>query len=318
MTNNLETIDRWAGSLKNKMRRLNWSAAVYQINSANRGLAYSINMFVPSFKRFLDNLALDMRNWKLSGRINPATMSIEAFESAEATARAEYAYIQQMMANQSASAANSERRRAATEVQNAERRARQAAANAQRTRNAAARRNAMQRNREAVAARKAAKEAENEARFAAAEKQRMEATRRKANNAALKAKAAANKAARKAKEEANKAANGRNIENFLEIKRRLTNNRARLTAVELERFRNKLQEFTLPASYNKNSVMKNVLNLLQAENLGEKKPGSNKSRDLATIRAMLNSDNKRSAKISASRYKKRYGNLPENIERRIA
>lgn len=206
---NVQNVGSWISNLKKRIRRLNFNGAGAQLTSGNKRIADTITAASPSFKRFLDQLINDLRYWKVSGTINPATMSVEAFEAAEAIAQSEYAFIQQMMAQQAEQAAaqaqawaNAERRRANAEAANAERRARQAAANAQRERNAAARRNAERRNREAAEARRAAKQAENEARFAAAEVARMEQSRRKANEAA----AAANKAAREAKAAANKAA----------------------------------------------------------------------------------------------------------------
>lgn len=205
---NTHTVNVWVEELKQKIRRLNFDGAAAQLNSGNKKLVDTISTFSPGLKRYLDQLANDLRRWRVSRNINPSSMSIEAFEAAEAVAKAEYAIIQQMFYHQAAqaaaqaqAAANAELRRAAAEAANAERRAQQAAANARHERNAAARRNAEHRNREAAAARRAAKEAENEARYAAAEKERMERSRRKANEAA----SSANKAAREAKETAREA-----------------------------------------------------------------------------------------------------------------
>lgn len=205
---NVRNVETWIGNLKQKIRRLNFSGAVTQLNSGNQRLAHTINMLSPGLKRYLDHLTEDLRRWRVFGTINPSSMSVEAFEAAEALAMSEYAIIQQMMAQQAAQAAaqaqtqaNAERRRAEAKVANAERRARQA--NAQRERNAAARRNAERRNREAAEARRAAKEAANEARFAASERERTERSRRKANEAAV----TANKAAREAATAAARASN---------------------------------------------------------------------------------------------------------------
>lgn len=210
---NVRGVESWVSNLKQKIRRLNFNGAGAQLNSGNQTLARTINSLSPSLKRYFDQLALDLWHWRSTGFINPASMSVEAFEYAEATARAEYAIIQQMMAQEAERAAamaraqaNAERGRAAAEAANAERRARQAAANAQRERNAAARRNAERRSREAAEARRAAKQAENEARFMEAEKERMERSRQKANQAAREARANANKAAREARAAANKTA----------------------------------------------------------------------------------------------------------------
>jgi hypothetical protein len=207
---NTRVVDAWVSELKQKIRRLNFNGAGAQLNSGNMTLARSINSLSPSLKRYFDELARALRYWRSTGVINPGFMSVEAFESAEATAYAEYKLIQQMMAQeaeraaaQAQAAANAERRRAEAAAANAERRAQQAAENARRERNAAARRNAERRNREAAEARRAAKQAVNEARFAAAERERMERTRKKANEAARNARETANKAASKA---TNKAA----------------------------------------------------------------------------------------------------------------
>lgn len=202
---NLASVERWSSNLKNKMRRLNWSGATQQLNSGNVRIAHTLVALVPSFKRFLDQLTDDLRVWRMTGRINPGTMSVEAFEAAEAIGRTEYAIGQQMAAYaaaqaaaQAQAAANAQRQRAAREAANAESKARQAAAQAQHNRNAAAQRNAQRAKAAANAARRNAKAAENEARFAATEKARMNETRRKANNAAQNAVKAAHKATRQA------------------------------------------------------------------------------------------------------------------------
>lgn len=208
--NNLATVDRWSSNLKSKMRRLNWVGASHQLNSGNVRIAHILVASVPSFKRFLDQLTNDLRVWRMTGRINPGTMSFEAFEAAEAMGREEYAIGQQMAAYAAAQAAaraqavaNAQRQRAAQEAANAERKARQAAANAQRERNAAAQRNAQRAKAAANAARRNAKAAENEARFAASEKARLNETARKSAEAAE----ATAKAAAKATAAAAKAAN---------------------------------------------------------------------------------------------------------------
>jgi hypothetical protein len=214
---NIRNTEVWIDNLKQRIHRLDFGGAITQLNSGNNRLAYTINMLSPGLKRYLDQLTNDLRYWRMTGIINPTSMSVEAFEYAEAIARSEYAIVQQMMARQAEQAAaqeqaraNAERSAAAAAAANAERRAAQAAANAQRNRNEAARRNAERQAREANRARRAAKQAENEARFAAAEKARFEQGRRKANEAAANAKketreaaANANKAARKAARQAN-------------------------------------------------------------------------------------------------------------------
>lgn len=196
---NLASIEHWSLILKDKMRRLNWSGASTQLNTGNIRIALTLNELIPSFKRFLDQLANDLRTWRSTGRINPGTMSIEAYEAAEAIARSEYAYVQQMAAAQ---AANAQRRYAAAQAANAARRAREAAEAENAVRRAreanAQRRETERKAREANAARKAAKQAENEARFAAAEKERLLRAQQAANNAAQNAKKEAHEATKKA------------------------------------------------------------------------------------------------------------------------
>ena len=208
--NNLAAVDRWSSNLKSKMRRLNWVGASHQLNSSNKRVAHILVASVPSFKRFLDQLTDDLRVWRMTGRINPGTMSFEAFEAAEAMGREEYAQHKAKEAEFAAHQAamyqaylNTWRRQVEAVAAAAERASQQAAANAQRNRNAAAQRNAQRAKAAANAARRNAKAAENEARFAASEKARLNETARKSAEAAE----ATAKAAAKATAAAAKAAN---------------------------------------------------------------------------------------------------------------
>ena len=209
---NLASVDRWSSNLKNKMRRLNWVGASHQLNSGNVRIVHTLVAAVPSFKRFLDQLTDDLRVWRMTGRINPGTMSFEAFEAAEAMGREEYAQHKAKEAEFAAHQAamyqaylNTWRRQVEAVAAAAERASQQAAANAQRNRNAAAQRNAQRAKAAANAARRNAKAAENEARFAASEKARLNETARKSTEAAAKAAKAAKAAAAAAKAANNEA-----------------------------------------------------------------------------------------------------------------
>ena len=211
--NNLAAVDRWSSNLKSKMRRLNWVGASHQLNSSNERVAHILVASVPSFKRFLDQLTDDLRVWRMTGRINPGTMSFEAFEAAEAMGREEYAQHKAKEAEFAAHQAamyqaylNTWRRQVEAVAAAAERASQQAAANAQRNRNAAAQRNAQRAKAAANAARRNAKAAENEARFAASEKARLNETARKSAEAAAKAAKATAAAAKAANNEARQTA----------------------------------------------------------------------------------------------------------------
>jgi len=207
---NNRAVSNWFKDLKMKLNHFNWVGARNKL-ARNGGIAPRIAQMSPSLKVFLNKLHDDL----VAGRLNPYTMSPAAVNAAVKVADYEYAYRKAQEAQFAAQQAaryqaylNTWRKQVAAAAAAAERASQQAAANAQRNRNAAAQRNAQRAKAEANAARRAAKSAENEARASAAEKARLNETRRKANEALLSARRAAQAAQRKAKEEENAKKSG--------------------------------------------------------------------------------------------------------------